>query len=487
MIELVLDPRHASRIARVPLIASRRTGARPRSTAVDLVWYEHADPGLVLLRDGATVRLERPLGRAGWIVGATVVAVSDHHAGLGHDVGAVPVARATFAGRRRRFNLSPPGPGLPPVTLTVLAGIVGAGGEDRPSCRVRLAGGSEEDLAGLAETLMVVLGASPARAPLGAAPADSDPTEAPAPPSPGAEETVDEAIGSIVGSLGLALLFWAPRATASAGDRPVHQMRVAIRRLRSALLVFRDAIAGSLDAEADALRTLASTLGAARDRDVFLSETAPAIEAALPPGESLARLRALAESARAEAYQALRGSLADDLTRHLLARLALAPFRHPWAAANHADAADPDRAPVNHLALSRIAPALVERRFRRLVRKRRSLDGLSSETLHDVRKDAKKLRYTLEFLGEALPHRATRKLVKRLASLQEALGAINDSATGTTLLGRLAPDAATGDGGVHEREAGIVVGWLAAEAARRRDTVDALWSAVRRTDRFWRG
>ena len=546
MIELVLDPRHASRVARVPPIAARRTLSRPRSTPADLVWYEHADTGLVLLRDGATFRLERPLLHAGWVVGAAVVAASDRPDELGHAIGAAPVARATFTGRRRRFALSPPRDGAPPVTLTVLAGILRPnilgdgvlhdgiledGASDRPSCRVRLQGGDGRDLATLAGALMVGLDARPARAPLGAASADADERRPPAPPSPASGQTIDEALGSIVGALGVALLHWTPRAAdgwaplgrdnsaplrrdnlaplrgdnsaPSRGDgptgHPVHQMRVAIRRLRSALLVFGDAIGDSLDCEHDALRALAATLGEARDWDVFLSATAPAIEAALPAGETLNLLRAEAEAARTRAYDALRATLGGDATRQLLAGLALVPFRLPWAehdrpdaALQPADAADPDGEDTRRATLGAIAPALVDKRFRRLTRKRRSLD-LPSDALHDVRKDAKKLRYTLEFLAEALPHRSTRKLVKRLGALQEALGAINDTATGSLLLDRLdrgaALDGASPNGaadGKRARENGIVVGWLAAQAARRREDLDTLWSAVRRHDRFWR-
>ncbi len=486
MIELVLDAGASRRVLRVASLAGRRTAKRPRSGPVETVWYRHADAGLVPTRDGKVWRLERICPGAPGAGRTELVATADHPEALGHGIEPSPVARAAFSGRWRRSMLAPAAAGGAPAVVTVFVGRLRDVARERTACRVRLEGDDAADLAALALGLIIELGATPATEPLALEPVGSEDAEPapPALPAPDPAADVDEAIGAILGGLGTVLLHWAPLAMPERGVRPVHQMRVTVRRLRSALLAFREVLGRCLDPERDGLRELAAALGAARDWDVFLGGTVPEIEGALPDGTTLSPLRVEAEAARADAYRALRARLDGADTRRLLATFALLPFSRPWtghasdpeAGAGAPGTADPGPAGT----LASMVPLLVEKRFRRLVRKRRTLDGMPPGQLHDARKAAKTLRYTLEFLGGALPERDARKLVKRLGSLQDALGAINDAETGT----RLMHDAARH--GADPHASGIVVGWLAAERARRRDDLDALWSAVRRTDRFWR-
>jgi CHAD domain-containing protein len=93
----------------------------------------------------------------------------------------------------------------------------------------------------------------------------------------------------------------------------VHQLRVAIRRLRSALSVFRRAVRDDvlwLDSLAGQLKTLASLLGTARDWDVFIADTGAEIFQALPDDRRIARMIATASDRRDAAYANLRQILA---------------------------------------------------------------------------------------------------------------------------------------------------------------------------------
>ena len=264
----------------------------------------------------------------------------------------------------------------------------------------------------------------------------------------------------------------------------MHQARVATRRLRSALIVFADPLGGSLAALAEPLKTLAAALGQARDWDVFLLDTGAPIAAGLDHDRRIVSLLADAEAARQASHGVIRRALARPATRRLVLHLSLLSSLRPWrdvpagaAAAPDAEAA-PDRLaqPVRAL-----APALVDRRFRKLVRVGKHLDELGHEELHEVRKTAKKLRYALEFLAPALPRGETRKLLRRLSVLQDQLGALNDISVGAALMDRIAPRA-----GAHEFAAGAVAGWLAARAAASQATLGETWRAVRHTERFWR-
>ena len=92
----------------------------------------------------------------------------------------------------------------------------------------------------------------------------------------------------------------------------VHQLRVALRRLRSALRLFREALAPGEDAAfAEDLRWAAGALGRCRDWDVFVTETLPSLARGAgrrrrPARRSCARARARQREARRAAREAHR-------------------------------------------------------------------------------------------------------------------------------------------------------------------------------------
>ena len=89
---------------------------------------------------------------------------------------------------------------------------------------------------------------------------------------------VDQAVVLITGHLADVILHWARTAPDGTAPEPVHQMRVAVRRLRTALAVFRrTAPEGALDSLEKELKSVARLLGGARDWDVFLGETGDAV------------------------------------------------------------------------------------------------------------------------------------------------------------------------------------------------------------------
>lgn len=194
----------------------------------------------------------------------------------------------------------------------------------------------------------------------------------------------------------------------------LHQARVALRRLRSALAIHKpmlgDGRAATLN---DELRWLAGELGKARDVDVLLDR---AVDGAL-------RDRLLA--ARADAYGTAIAALQSPRARALMIDIV------EWVAAgdwlSNRDGADLRALPAREFA----AKALD--RFRRKVKKSgRDLEELDDEARHEVRKAAKKLRYAAEFFGALYDRKRERRRHKRfvaaLEHLQDELGALNDLA-----------------------------------------------------------
>jgi inorganic triphosphatase YgiF len=244
-------------------------------------------------------------------------------------------------------------------------------------------------------------------------------------------------------------------------DEPefVHQARVALRRMRSALrLLARDTtVPAALISE---LRWLASALGPARDADVLVTSTLPAVLAALPaalsaalsapPSAAPSAARSAPPSAppSAEKAGAVRSLLAAARRRQVrgrrLARAAVGSGRFAllaldllaWTRSPH----DERERTLRQLAPRRLASA-----HRRLLRAGRFFAALPPAEQHAVRILGKRLRYALDLFAPALPAPAAAAAANYgavLAQLQEELGALNDAAVAAATLPELSGDAA---------------------------------------------
>lgn len=202
----------------------------------------------------------------------------------------------------------------------------------------------------------------------------------------------------------------------------IHQMRVAMRRLRAALRLFAPVLPEPL---VESLRTplvaLGSQLGRTRDLDVLLDEITDPVLRALPDEP---RLPALAGDitnrrylARAEAIALL---AAPDYGRNLL--LALESLQ-----------AEPTSTAVSIPLLS-----FAHERLRRLRKTLRYLAATAATddpaSLHALRIAVKRLRYALEFFAPLAPDRAMEGILKQLASIQDTLGQLNDLTNAGALL-----------------------------------------------------
>ena len=173
--------------------------------------------------------------------------------------------------------------------------------------------------------------------------------------------------------------------------------------------------------------------GPARDLDVYLIEWRSYTD---PLGaevaSSLAPVRTLLERRRAHAHidleQALRSKRAADLIRDWTMWLG-EPLdeEHPEPKADR---------PIGWLVAARIARA-----HGVLIDAGRLIGPASpAEQVHDLRKDAKKLRYLLECFGSLLPDEPLKRFVKRLKALQDNLGVHQDAEVHVTMLRAVAQE-----------------------------------------------
>ncbi|RQS55238.1 CHAD domain-containing protein [Burkholderia sp. Bp8984] len=241
----------------------------------------------------------------------------------------------------------------------------------------------------------------------------------------------------------------------------VHQMRVALRRLRTLMRFFpRFADEQWKDTFGADLRWVASLLGTVRDWDVFSTESLPALIAA--DGGSadwdgtLDAARVQATAARVELRQALHSARYARLTLgwlEWLSALALPP------------AAGDDDTP----SLRRHATKRVRRLFGHLYASP-SLTSLETAARHQVRIDAKRLRYALEFFASLASRRTRNETVKTLARVQSVLGEANDTIVALHHLEQLAAPA---------YQLGFVRGYGAALEQRAARDAEALLASLR--------
>lgn len=203
----------------------------------------------------------------------------------------------------------------------------------------------------------------------------------------------------------------------------LHQVRVAIRRLRSAMTLFKAMLDEDTRRELNGeLRRLAGKLGQARELDVLIEQAAP--------GELRDRLLA----AQDDAYGVAIAALDSHRTRMLLLRIAEWTSTGDWR--SDAENRDLREIPARDFAVE------VLDRFRRKVKKSgRKLEKLDDDARHEVRKTTKKLRYAVDFFAALFPgkreKRRRKRFVAALEELQDRLGALNDLAGAPRLLASL--------------------------------------------------
>lgn len=240
----------------------------------------------------------------------------------------------------------------------------------------------------------------------------------------------------------------------------VHQMRVALRRLRT-LMRFFPLFADRQwqDTLGVDLRWLAALLGTVRDWDVFTTESLPALIAADGGGAdwngTLDAARAQSMAARVELRQALHSARYARLTLGWL----------EWLSALALPPAEGGDAP----SLRRHATKRVRRLFGDLYASP-SLTSLDTAARHQVRIDAKRLRYALEFFASLASRRTRTETVKTLTRVQSVLGEANDTMVALHHLEKLAAP---------PYQLGFVRGYGAALEQRAARDAEALLASLR--------
>lgn len=263
------------------------------------------------------------------------------------------------------------------------------------------------------------------------------------------------------------------------GPEGVHQLRVALRRLRAALTTFKPLL-GEAERERvkQSLKWLAKEMDEARNLDVFIADVWR------PAARDHHDLPGMAEFGRAllaaqtRAYERVADAIGGRQFRSVTLETAAWLQAGSWtrsrttAAARHTPAGD-------------FAADALKRRRKKIIEAGEDLAALDRETRHKVRIQAKILRYAAEDLAGLFPDhpKRTGRFIEAVKALQDGLGELNDLAFAEELGRKVALTAASPD-------AAFAVGRLTGERARDEaallKTAQAAFDAFADARPFWR-
>lgn len=251
-------------------------------------------------------------------------------------------------------------------------------------------------------------------------------------------------------------------------ERPdtVHRFRVGLRRLRSVLSAYSGVLP---EDERHLLGARLSALGKrysrAREWDVFLSDTLRPMAAALPDEPALLELEACAREVR-------RRALPEPINFPKEANEVAAAFD----AATWLHYPRPEFAEEWQKRLELFAAELLAKRHRRLRKRLKKVDLDQQASFHELRIQAKKIRYPIEMFEVLFNEKPVEAYLGRLIAVQDALGHLNDALVARELVAELP---------LSSRPQGLVNGWLAREIEARRQCFPAAAKKLRKALPFW--
>ncbi len=290
------------------------------------------------------------------------------------------------------------------------------------------------------------------------------------------EHTVSEAFAAILLHNFKYLAEWEGAARTWDDIEGVHQTRVAMRKMRSALSAFRQAVPKEASAKwSEELRWMGNELGLARDLDVFIDEGLGPLKGKLPlPGEE--EMLRMTELHRAQAYEAVRGLLDSD-------RYAAFKQEFPvWVKGREWENWElkPKQAERMHMNVVAFARKLLDRLERNVLQAGTHVDQDNAQEMHLLRIECKKLRYAAEFFTPIFD--GLDEFIRRMKGLQDFLGVMNDVSVMQHLLAKIFA-------GDCKREplqyAGGLVGWRTRQYHELRATFDDRWEEFTQAKHPW--
>lgn len=258
----------------------------------------------------------------------------------------------------------------------------------------------------------------------------------------------------------------------------IHQMRVALRRMRSGLAMFKKVLPCP---EFDVLRAeakrIASALGPARECDAFrnTAEQGPLSHADRPA--IYETLLAAVEDRRIAAYRDARALIEDRGTTLFVLKVQSFLARGAWR--NGLPGVELHQ-PT--LSAKKFAKHSLVKLSARVLKRGKGLPNISDEARHKLRIALKNLRYGAEFFGGLFDRpRKMKSYIDCVSELQDLLGAQNDVVMARHFLDKLSQNFGPGA----ERASGFLIDWYAHGVSTADENLCSSWKKFKRTDAFW--
>jgi len=277
------------------------------------------------------------------------------------------------------------------------------------------------------------------------------------------------------------------------GADHVHQLRVGIRRLRSAWSFFNGIAVLPSEELRSEIKLHFAKLGGTRDDDVLKETLLPVLNAAGQPPLILDDGQTPTDTENVTLTRPFQSWLLDMLAWTVLPAVTVAQEQNAptesieqVATQVAALAAQPVAAEVTAATIIKVQKPLtlkdalvkkLKKWHRRLLQDGLQFDQLEIEPRHELRKLGKKLRYALQFTESLLPTARLKTYRKQLAAVQDILGEMNDLAVARDRFIGLRDT---------QPSAWFACGWITSRLDALTQDACAAFKQLSRTETFWR-
>jgi triphosphatase len=261
----------------------------------------------------------------------------------------------------------------------------------------------------------------------------------------------------------------------------VHQLRVGIRRLRSAWSFFDGLTELPSPEHRQKIKSYFSQLGGTRDEDVLKESILPLLAVAGLPPLVLPTSPHQDSSAQNVASTDFQSWLLDTLGQCTIPAITTDALIGPAAATIHASSTDFEfpRA-IRYERLPALKPLLIKKLkkwHQQIVRNGLVFQTLDIEQQHALRKKSKRLRYALQFCESLFPESNLSIYRKPLANVQDILGEMNDLYVAQPLFESLKSD---------QPQAWFACGWIQARLGTLTKEASEAFKKFAETSPPWR-
>jgi inorganic triphosphatase YgiF len=270
----------------------------------------------------------------------------------------------------------------------------------------------------------------------------------------------------------------------------LHQMRVALRRLRAAISVFSDMLRDDrIDTIKSELRWLAREFGPARDLDTLFIEVLKPLRKQHANELGFVSISKMFARKRLKSHRQAQETVQSVRFRTLVLDTAEWVEAGPWSRSE-----DPLMRASREMPIEIYAANQLSRRRKKIRRRGTKIGKQSPEQLHRLRIQGKKARYAAEFFSSVYQGKKSakrsRNIISSLMQMQNCLGGINDVMTRKALCADIIASPGRGLTAEQNRHrafaAGLIIGDQQAQIQQLLDRARKAHSRFAGAKIFWK-